>query len=213
MENSTADLKQVSGTHYKSDYQHWTMLRVLGYGCEYYIGQATKYLSRWRKKNGLRDLAKARHFIEKTLEIVEDEGEGFLTYGGKVDIVVQDAASEHLDSHLRRYFKSNEIDDDTAIICVTIMFANGAQALRDAIIACEALERTELEREQVAGQPVADKEPPVSLEFKFLGYEGDYINWECSKCGEFMKLKLDNPPNYAHTHCVIERSQRYQEHG
>lgn len=32
----------------------------------------TKYVSRWRRKNGLQDLEKARHFLEKLIESYHD---------------------------------------------------------------------------------------------------------------------------------------------
>lgn len=64
-----ADNKQVDGTHYKTGgMEHWTL--VSGCGIGYLEGSATKYLLRWRNKNGMRDLLKAEHFLEKLLEMV-----------------------------------------------------------------------------------------------------------------------------------------------
>lgn len=60
----SANARQVGGAHYQTGAtQHWDLLHP-----EYHIGNATKYLSRWRKKNGLQDLEKASHYIEKLLE-------------------------------------------------------------------------------------------------------------------------------------------------
>lgn len=62
---STAD-RQVGGDHYQTGgTQHWDM-----FGTESMMYAATKYLSRWRKKNGVQDLEKALHYSEKLLEIV-----------------------------------------------------------------------------------------------------------------------------------------------
>src|SRR5690606_7409665 len=36
----------------------------------YFEGQVTKYVSRWRKKNGVQDLEKALHFLQKYLEVI-----------------------------------------------------------------------------------------------------------------------------------------------
>lgn len=55
--------RQVGGDHYAGSYQHWDF--VIDYGLPYLEGCATKYLSRWRKKNGLQDLQKAHHYVEK----------------------------------------------------------------------------------------------------------------------------------------------------
>lgn len=58
---------QVGGTHYKTSFQHWDFVyKVLG--GRYLEGCATKYPSRWRKKNGLEDLKKSVHYIDKLLD-------------------------------------------------------------------------------------------------------------------------------------------------
>lgn len=58
---------QVAGTHYRSAIQHWDFVAARGLG--YFEGQVTKYLTRWRKKNGAQDLQKARHFLAKLIEL------------------------------------------------------------------------------------------------------------------------------------------------
>lgn len=63
---SSANSKQVGGTHYQSAYQHWDWsLDVEANPMQY---QITKYL-RARKKGGLQDMEKLKHFIEKYKEI------------------------------------------------------------------------------------------------------------------------------------------------
>ena len=59
---------QVGGTHYKSGIQHWDFCAA-NFGPGYFRGNATKYLARWRKKNGLEDLKKARHYVQKMREV------------------------------------------------------------------------------------------------------------------------------------------------
>lgn len=54
---------QEGGDHYQSKYQHWDW--VVDIGMTYLPATATKYLPRWRKKNGLEDLRKALTYIEK----------------------------------------------------------------------------------------------------------------------------------------------------
>jgi hypothetical protein len=74
-ENTTpikANDMQVDGNHYRgknADYQHWDLVADVGMG--YFDGQITKYISRWRDKNGLKDLKKAQHFCIKYLEVLE----------------------------------------------------------------------------------------------------------------------------------------------
>jgi hypothetical protein len=54
--------RQVGGKHYKSNYQHWDLVKDVGF--DYYEGCATKYLTR-RKGSREQDLQKAVHFLEK----------------------------------------------------------------------------------------------------------------------------------------------------
>lgn len=58
---------QIGGKHYIKDYQHWDM--VCDTSMPYLLGCATKYIDRWRKKNGVEDLRKAVHYIAKAGEL------------------------------------------------------------------------------------------------------------------------------------------------
>lgn len=67
-----ANDKQVGGTHYKAgDVEHWDM--VVHFKLDYFQGQITKYVMRWREKGGVKDLEKAQHVLEKYLEVARDE--------------------------------------------------------------------------------------------------------------------------------------------
>jgi Protein of unknwon function (DUF3310) len=66
-----ANNRQVGGSHYASAYQHWDLVWRCQLG--YFPGQITKYALRFRKKNGLQDLEKARHFAAKYLELIQDQ--------------------------------------------------------------------------------------------------------------------------------------------
>ena len=80
---SSANLKQHGGEHYKSrDYQHWDW--VCDTGMHYLLGCATKYVSRWRKKNGVEDLKKAIHYLEKATEEKVVPPRGLLDRLGRV---------------------------------------------------------------------------------------------------------------------------------
>lgn len=72
---SEANRTQVGGAHYKTDgEQHWDrQWRMFGAG--YFIGCITKYVERYQKKNGLEDLRKARHFLDKLIELEMAEGD------------------------------------------------------------------------------------------------------------------------------------------
>jgi len=63
---------QVGGNHYKlQPVQHWDYVVAQGWGYGYLAGQITKYVSRAPNKNGLEDLKKASHFLDKLIEEVE----------------------------------------------------------------------------------------------------------------------------------------------
>ena len=66
----SANEVQYGGGHYKQfKYQTWDVIHDWGLG--YFDGNAVKYLSRWRLKNGIEDLRKARHYIDKLIENLE----------------------------------------------------------------------------------------------------------------------------------------------
>jgi len=59
---------QVAGTHYKSKaIQPWDYIVANNLG--YLEGNIVKYVSRWRDKGGLDDLNKARHYLDKLIEL------------------------------------------------------------------------------------------------------------------------------------------------
>ena len=64
-----ASNRQVGGDHYRSSMECWDY--IISNNLGYLEGTAIKYLTRWRKKNGIEDLKKAIHFIEKLIEVEE----------------------------------------------------------------------------------------------------------------------------------------------
>ena len=60
---------QHGGDHYKKygDLQPWDVITAWNLG--YLDGTALKYIARWKDKNGIEDLRKAIHFLEKTIEV------------------------------------------------------------------------------------------------------------------------------------------------
>jgi len=67
---------QIAGSHYKqfTNYEPWDVITAWGLG--YLDGTAVKYLARWRHKGGIEDLKKAAHFIQKKIEVLENEPTG-----------------------------------------------------------------------------------------------------------------------------------------
>ena len=61
---------QVAGNHYK-DLAIQPVEYIHANGIGYFEGNVIKYVSRWRNKNGIADLEKAKHYIELLIELEE----------------------------------------------------------------------------------------------------------------------------------------------
>ena len=59
---------QIGGNHYKAadGLQHWDLID--NYEVGYLEGCASKYVTRWDKKNGIEDLRKSAHYLRKLYE-------------------------------------------------------------------------------------------------------------------------------------------------
>ncbi len=65
---SKASEIQIAGDHYRSKpIQPWDYIAANNIG--FFEGNAIKYLSRWKDKGGVEDLRKARHYIDKLIEL------------------------------------------------------------------------------------------------------------------------------------------------
>lgn len=68
----SANDRQVGGTHYQvkgTTLQHWDLVHLFQW--DYFTAQIIKYLMRWKLKNGVQDLEKARHFLDKYIELAK----------------------------------------------------------------------------------------------------------------------------------------------
>ena len=97
----SANERQVGGNHYRAAsgelitvcahcgkenkpiLQHWDLVHIFKW--DYFQGQITKYVMRWKDKNGVQDLKKARHFLDKYIELqpTEEPGEATSRYVGQ----------------------------------------------------------------------------------------------------------------------------------
>lgn len=66
------DNLQVGGDHYKDNkIQVWDAIHDWGLG--YFSGNVIKYVARHQKKNGVEDLKKARHYLDKLISMSEKQ--------------------------------------------------------------------------------------------------------------------------------------------
>lgn len=63
----SANDRQEGGDHYKkSSIQPWDA--IIDWRLGFLDGNVVKYVARWRKKGGIEDLKKARHYLDKLIE-------------------------------------------------------------------------------------------------------------------------------------------------
>lgn len=68
----SANDEQVGGNHYKGyAIQPWDFF--LANAVPYLEACIIKYTLRWRNKNGLEDLEKAKHYLDKLIEVAKEE--------------------------------------------------------------------------------------------------------------------------------------------
>lgn len=117
---------QEGGDHYQAEYQHWDWVVDIGMG--YLAGNATKYVSRWAKKNGIADLKKAMTYVDKMLAVYKDE-----MMPSRVSMSVS-----ALDALNRKFFDSNDMDHMESRFCYLLSMA---YSNKDILAAKETLER------------------------------------------------------------------------
>lgn len=68
--DTPATATQIGGTHYR-DMAIQPIEYILANGIGFAEGNVIKYVSRWKAKNGVEDLKKARHFLDMLIEFEE----------------------------------------------------------------------------------------------------------------------------------------------
>ena len=70
---TTSRLHQIGGTHYTTkEIQPWDAMEAWMSAeafSGFLQGNAIKYLARWKDKGGVEDLRKARHYLDKLIEV------------------------------------------------------------------------------------------------------------------------------------------------
>ena len=70
---ANANDRQEGGAHYKQHkVQVWDA--IIDWDCGYLAGNVIKYVVRFRDKNGIEDLKKARHYLDKLIETETNHG-------------------------------------------------------------------------------------------------------------------------------------------
>ena len=66
----SANDRQVSGKHYQTEIQPWDF--IVSNNLSYLEGNIVKYVCRYKQKNGIVDLHKAQHYLDKLIEGLEN---------------------------------------------------------------------------------------------------------------------------------------------
>jgi hypothetical protein len=101
----TTFVAQEGGDHYQAEYQHWDWVVDIGMG--YLAGNATKYVSRWAKKNGIADLKKAMTYVDKMLAVYKGQ-----MMPSRVSMSVQALYSLN-----KKFFDSSDMDPLECLFC------------------------------------------------------------------------------------------------
>lgn len=113
----SANTRQVGGSHYQAAVQHWDL--VIRNHVGYAEGCSTKYLTRWKKKNGLEDLNKAVHFLDKLIEESVVSNHSYFASG-----------SWMADAMLVEFIQSNSIDPTAEAAIRAILYWNTEEDLK-----------------------------------------------------------------------------------
>lgn len=71
MITESANDRQIAGNHYKQfNIEVWDA--ILDWQLGYLEGNVVKYVARYKHKNGLQDLEKAAHYLQKLIETVKN---------------------------------------------------------------------------------------------------------------------------------------------
>ena len=145
----SANDDQVAGTHYKSEYQHWDWAIDLNIGPLEY--GATRYVCRHWKKNGVEDLRKALHFVNKLSEVIADK-----RYGSYLHMRNQNSAVSSRIELMQRFVEANKIPYHEARICEMIaLWQNPAHITEAAILLEQLIAKTAVAAQQGAAPGAA----------------------------------------------------------
>lgn len=95
--SGVANNKQVAGSHYQVSIQPWDYIHSNGIG--YLAGNIVKYVSRYKSKNGLEDLRKAQHYLEKLIEEESRFDEQILANKEMIARLEREINQAHIDTY------------------------------------------------------------------------------------------------------------------
>jgi hypothetical protein len=101
-----ANDKQINGDHYRGAIQTWDY--IIAHDLGFLEGNIIKYVTRFRKKNGVQDLEKARHYLDKLIEVENERLRRTPDANEHHQQAVEDSVAQPEDRHGQR------LSDDVA---------------------------------------------------------------------------------------------------
>lgn len=93
----SANDKQINGDHYRGAIQTWDY--ILAHDLGFLEGNIVKYVTRFRKKNGIQDLEKAQHYLQKLIEVEHERLQRASDRNVQIKAPVQDSDVKPEDRH------------------------------------------------------------------------------------------------------------------
>ena len=195
---------QHGGKHYQADYQHWDLVADLQ--LNYYLANATKYMTRHRSKNGREDVLKAMHYLDKYIELIEQER---MPPPLDVPVLVGLARQETVN----RYFDANGIDEDAEQqFFLNVCSAHGTESLLFARRNLETVLEARYSRPTNPSQVLVPVNVAAAMDNRFgpEGYWGDgRVLWKCRSCGGYFEAMDGVVPSAAHACDGSEPTREY----
>ena len=180
-------VKQIGGDHYGGvAFQHWDF--VLQCGQPYLTAVATKYLARWRQKDGIGDVLKSLSYVDKTLDALAN---GELSWPLPTD----HAKARALWPTYCEVYNMPELDHDASELLIFALNVHDlltARALIQRIIATEVFSWEAL-------KPIAERMKPDGWQgYTFEGVKENRCWHRCGKCKTQFVAPVNEPPMLYH---------------
>jgi len=101
-----ANETQIAGQHYRASMQTWDY--ILAHNLGFLEGNVIKYVTRYRKKDGIQDLLKAKHYLDKLIEVENERLRRASNQNDQDQQTATDSTVEPKDKHSQR------VSDDVA---------------------------------------------------------------------------------------------------
>lgn len=105
---------QIGGDHYRSEYQHWDWAIDIRLG--YLESAASKYVTRWKGKNGPQDVEKSIHYLTKAKEAYLERR----YYNGSTMLSMNNSLASLARMNTERFYTVNPLSRIEALFMIAV---------------------------------------------------------------------------------------------